>query len=85
MMDRFLLAHGAGQSGGKLLDDCLNQLGDIPPEANFGFLYLSEQLAATAEPLINRLKEATGITAWVGTNGLGIIGGAKEQDRDRFI
>ena len=78
MMDQFLLAHCAGQPGDQLLDDCLNQLGDIPPEANFGFLYLSDALAEMAEPLIARLKEATGITAWVGTVGIGIIGGAKE-------
>ncbi len=78
MMDQFLLAHAAGQSGDQLLDDCLNRLGDIPPEVNFGFLYLSDQLANSAGPLIDRLKDATGITAWVGTTGIGIIGGAKE-------
>ena len=77
-MDRFLLAHGAGQNGDRLLVDCLNQLGDIPPEANFGFLYLSDALAGMAEPLVERLREATGITAWVGTVGIGIIGGATE-------
>ena len=78
MMDRFLLAHGAGQSGDQLLSDCLNQLGDIPPEANFGFLYLSDDLVDTAAALIDRLKQATGITAWVGTVGIGIIGGGTE-------
>jgi small ligand-binding sensory domain FIST len=78
MMDQFLLAHGAGQPGDELLDDCLNQLGDIPPAANFGFLYLSDQLAESSGPLIDRLKDATGITAWVGTVGIGIIGGATE-------
>ncbi|MDC1288004.1 FIST C-terminal domain-containing protein [Gammaproteobacteria bacterium] len=78
MMDHFLLAHGTGQAGDQLLDDCLNQLGDIPPEANFGFLYLSDQLADAAEPLLDRLKQTTGITAWIGTVGIGIIGGATE-------
>jgi small ligand-binding sensory domain FIST len=82
MMDQFLLAHGAGQSSDRLLEDCLNQLGDIPPEANFGFLYLSDQLADTAEPLIERLKQVTGINAWVGTIGIGIIGGATEYYDD---
>ncbi len=78
MMERFQLAHGAGESGDRLLDDCLNQLGDIPPAANFGFLYLSDALAEQAGPLIERLKDKTGITAWVGTVGIGIIGGATE-------
>jgi small ligand-binding sensory domain FIST len=31
-----------------------------------------------AEPLIERLKTSTGITAWVGTVGIGIIGGSSE-------
>jgi small ligand-binding sensory domain FIST len=78
MMDRFLLAHGAAKPGDQLLDDCLDQLVDIPPEANFGFLYLSDALAGMAEPLIERLKQATGITDWVGTVGIGVIGGATE-------
>ena len=78
MMDRFLFAHGAGESADRLLEDCLNQLGDIPPEANFGFLYLSDSLADSAEPLIKRLKLATGISTWVGTVGMGIIGGSTE-------
>jgi small ligand-binding sensory domain FIST len=78
MMESFLLAHGAGQAGDRLLDDCLNQLGDIPPEANFGFLYLSDHLADAAEPLLNRLQLATGITAWVGTVGIGVIASGTE-------
>jgi small ligand-binding sensory domain FIST len=78
MMKRFMLAHSAGQAGDKLLDDCLNQLSDIPPEANFGFLYLSDQLANAAEPLLARLKQATGITAWVGTVGIGVIASGTE-------
>jgi small ligand-binding sensory domain FIST len=41
-------------------------------------LYLNDQLAESAEPLIERLKQATGIMAWVGTTGIGIIGGATE-------
>jgi len=45
MMDRFLLAQSSGFSGDLLLDDYLNQLGSIPPEANYGFLYLSDDLA----------------------------------------
>jgi small ligand-binding sensory domain FIST len=78
MMERFLLAHGAGETSDRLLDDCLNQLGDIPPAANFGFLYLSDHLADAAEPLLARLKLATGITAWVGTVGIGIIASGTE-------
>lgn len=73
MMDQFLLAQSAGRSSDELLADCLNQLGSIPPEANFGFLYLSDHLSNAAESILDRLKQATDIDYWVGTVGIGII------------
>ena len=73
MMKQFLLAHSADQPADKLLDDCLNQLGSIPPEANFGFIYLSDRAADQAELILERLKQETGITDWVGTVGIGVI------------
>jgi small ligand-binding sensory domain FIST len=78
MMDHFLLAHSADRDGDKLLADCLNQLGSIPPEANFGFLYLSDDLSDQAESILERLKQATDIDYWVGTVGIGIIAGQTE-------
>ncbi|MDH5354652.1 MAG: FIST C-terminal domain-containing protein [Gammaproteobacteria bacterium] len=73
MMKQFLLAQSAGHNSDDLLADCLNQLGSIPPEANFGFLYLSDQLASAAEFILNRLKQATDIEYWIGTVGIGVI------------
>jgi small ligand-binding sensory domain FIST len=73
MMKQFLLAHSADRSVDELLDDCLNQLSDIPPEANFGFLYLSDRVADQADTILNKLKQVTGISDWVGTIGIGII------------
>ena len=78
MMNQFLHAHSAGPDGKKLLGDCLNQLGSIPPEANFGFLYLSDHLADAAESMLDRLKQVTGINYWVGTVGIGIIANESE-------
>ena len=78
MMDQFLLAQSAGRSGDELLDDCLNQLGSIPPEANFGFLYLSDDLSGQAASILERLKQVTDIAYWVGTVGIGIIAGQTE-------
>lgn len=78
MMNRFLLAQSAGRAGDELLVDCLNQLGSIPPEANFGFLYLSDHLSDQAEPLLNRLKQVTDIDYWVGSVGIGIIASKTE-------
>ena len=83
-MNRFLVAQSAGRAGEELLEDCLNQLSDIPPEANFGFLYLSDHLADQAEFILNRLKQVTDIAYWVGTVGIGIIA-SKTEYYDQFI
>ena len=78
MMDQFLLAQSAGRSGDELLADCINQLGSIPPEANFGFLYLSDHLADQAGALLNQLKQITDINYWVGSVGLAILASNNE-------
>lgn len=77
-MDRFLLAQSAGHTADELLHECLNQLGSIPPEANFGFLYLSDHLSNEAELILDRLKQQTDISYWVGTIGIGIIASETE-------
>jgi small ligand-binding sensory domain FIST len=78
MMDQFLLAQSAGRSGDELLDDCIKQLGSIPPEANFGFLYLSDHLADQAGEILNRLKQITDISYWVGSIGIAILASQNE-------
>jgi len=78
MMDQFLLAQSAGRSGDELLDDCIKQLGSIPPEANFGFLYLSDHLADTAGAILDRLKQITDISFWVGSVGMAILASQNE-------
>ena len=78
MMDQFLLAQSAGRAGDELLDDCINQLGSIPPEANFGFLYLSDHLSDQAASILNRLKQVTDISCWVGSVGMAILASQHE-------
>jgi len=77
-MNQFLLAHGAGKDVDELLNDCLQQLGDIPPEATLGFLYISDHLADRAEYILNQLKEMTGLTHWVGSTGIALIATQQE-------
>ncbi len=72
-MKQFLLAHHAGHSTDILINECLKQLGDIPPEANFGFIYLSDHLANEAEYILNQLKQRTGLSSWIGSIGMGVI------------
>ncbi|HEY9052663.1 MAG TPA: hypothetical protein VIQ03_14015, partial [Gammaproteobacteria bacterium] len=66
-MKQFLFAHSANQSASQLLDECLEQLGDIPPEATLGFLYATDHLAEQIPGLLQNLRETTGIQHWVGT------------------
>lgn len=72
-MEKFLLGHSANKSHTELVEDCLKQLGDIPPEASLGFVYVSDYLNEQMRPIILALQQRTGIQHWVGTVGMGII------------
>ncbi len=77
-MKQFLLAQASGDRLNAMLDDCLEQLGDIPPEATLGFIYITDHLGEHLPVIVGRLKEATGIQNWVGTLGMGIIASQQE-------
>ncbi|HED32883.1 MAG TPA: histidine kinase [Gammaproteobacteria bacterium] len=77
-MKKFLLAHHAGESAESTLTECLKQLSEIPPEANFGFLYLSDHLHEQAAHILAELKDATQISNWVGSTGIGLIASQQE-------
>lgn len=84
-MNQFLLAHSADKPTSDLLDECIKQLGDIPPEATFGFLYLSDLLLEEAEYILNQLIERTGLTHWVGSSGIGLIATQQEYYDQKAI
>lgn len=73
MMKSFLHAHATSLPLNALLANCFDQLGDIPPEATLGFIYVSDTLSQELPAIITRLKEQTGIQHWVGSLGVGII------------
>ena len=77
-MNAFIFAHSAGQNLNHVLKDCLEQLGDIPPETTLGFIYVSDYLVEQLPGLIDRLKQATDIQYWVGSMGMGIIASQQE-------
>jgi len=84
-MKKFLLAHCANNSTSELLDDCIKQLGDIPPQATFGFLYLSDLLFEESEYILNQLKLRTDISHWTGSLGIGLIATQKEYYDQKAI
>ncbi len=77
-MQRFLLGHSSGKPAGQLVEECLGQIGDVPAEANFGFIYATHTLAANLDDLLDTLKRRTGITHWSGTVGLGVSATGQE-------
>jgi len=70
--DTFRLAHATGTGADGLVDQCLDQLGALPPGTNIGFVYATDVLHAEFDSMVDRLRQATGIAHWVGTIGYGI-------------
>lgn len=62
-----------GDDAAAVIIDCLKQLEDIPPESNFGFIYVSDELTGSLESLLQKCKFKTGIQNWAGSLGVGII------------
>jgi len=71
-MQQFLLAHTTGIEPQALVDACLEQIGEIPADANLGFVYATDALARSLGSILDRLKAVTGIRHWVGTVGVAI-------------
>ncbi len=72
-MEQFLHGYAVGSDPRELVNTCLSQIGDVPPEATLGVLYLTDALAREAEHLMHLLQHATGVSNWIGTVGLAIV------------
>jgi small ligand-binding sensory domain FIST len=58
-------------------EDALHSiLSELPrlPQANLGFVYISDHFAFALEPILNRLRQHTGVLEWVGATGVGVLG-----------
>jgi small ligand-binding sensory domain FIST len=76
--DRFLIGHAESPDWEKAAESCLQQIGYIPPEANLGFLYVTDNYAGILGSILEHFREETGIRDWVGTVGMGICASGKE-------
>ena len=74
----FLLGQGEAPEWEKAAEQCLQQIGYVPPEANLGFLYVTDAFAGILPFVLDHLRDETGIAHWVGTVGMGICATAKE-------
>ena len=77
-MQQFLLGHSSNQAPRQLLKDCLEQIGQVPESANFGFIYATYPLIPKLDIILDTLRQRTGITHWSGSVGLGVSATGQE-------
>src|SRR5260221_331531 len=77
--DQFRVAHAAHADWRRAVDDCAAQLGAPRAAERLGFVYANDLYAEHLEDIVGRLTEATGITTWIGTVGIGVIAGHRAQ------
>ena len=78
MTQAFKLGVASGTNSRKLVNDCLQQLGDVRRKYQLGFIYASDTLSDDLENIIGRLKQETGIKNWSGTLGIGVCSSGAE-------
>lgn len=76
--DPFVVAHATGGDWQDLTDQCLSHIGEVPEDANIGFVYVSDSLDEDMRSILNRLRSETGIYHWVGTVGFGLCVSGEE-------
>jgi small ligand-binding sensory domain FIST len=78
MRDRFSAACQLGRDWRSVTEACLDELGEVSPEANLGFVYASEPLNGSLDEVVTLLRKATGVRDWVGTGAAGICANGRE-------
>ncbi|MEM9625813.1 MAG: FIST N-terminal domain-containing protein [Pseudomonadota bacterium] len=71
-MTSFRAAAASGDDWLSACNTCLSMLGELPAATNLGIVYVSGSLAHALDLIAGRLREATGVEAWVGTGGIGV-------------
>ncbi|AFL76161.1 FIST signal transduction protein [Thiocystis violascens] len=71
-MSPFRYGHAAAADWPLAAAACLAQIGQVPEQANLGFLYASDEFADELGDLLDWLRDATGVQQWVGSVGIGI-------------
>ncbi len=74
----FLLGHAQSTHWEKAAEQCLQQIGYVPPEANLGFLYLTDTYADLTPEILDFFRTETGVEHWIGTVGVAICATGKE-------
>ena len=75
-MSAFHAAHASGETWQDCVARCSGRLGR--PGGGLGFVYFTEALVPYAAPIVETLREKTGVSDWIGTVGIGIIASGTE-------
>jgi small ligand-binding sensory domain FIST len=74
----FWVGHAEHPDWERAAEQCLQQIGYIPPGANVGFVYVTDIHAKALDAIASFLRVETGITDWLGTVGMGICATGRE-------
>lgn len=77
----FVLGHAQSKHWNSAVAECLQQIGNVPAQANLGFLYVTDIFADLLQDILTRLRTETGVEHWVGTVGIGICAGEREYQQ----
>lgn len=75
-MSTFRAAHASGETWRECVTQCAGRLGR--PGGGLGFVYFTDTLVPYAAPIVESLREKTGVSDWIGTVGVGIIASGTE-------
>ncbi len=67
-------ARSGGPHWGAAAKSCVAELGGVPGDANFGLVYVGEGFSDDLPSIVAYLREATGISDWLGAVGYGVWG-----------
>jgi len=74
----FAYGHGAGADWRGAVDAAMTGLSHAPDDANLGFVYATDGLAADFPKIVEACRAATGVSRWIGTAGIGICATGQE-------
>ena len=70
-MNAFRSAHAHGATWRECVAGCAARLGKAG--GGLGFVYFTDTLVPYAAPIVDTLREQTGVADWIGTVGIGVI------------
>lgn len=77
-MNTFLIATSTEKNWQLSAADILQQLGEIPAEANVAFIYATDSFSTELSRLVDELKQKTRIENWIGSIGKAICSSNQE-------